>query len=186
MNEMKQKIKDIALQYFSSKGYYGTSIRDISRDAECSLPTVYYYFKNKENLFEELAYKDFIALNERLQGEVTVNENIKDMYLQSILKRLNLKGNDRLVYILAQKTILGLEGSSETKLKLTKWEKERFGFAHYLLQKYYNISEPVYGNILSRVSSNILQKGLLTNDLITNEEVKKEIDLLFELFLQKK
>ncbi len=54
----KQRQTDIlktALKLFSQKGYYATSIDDITREAGISKGLIYNYFKSKEEIFFELA-----------------------------------------------------------------------------------------------------------------------------------
>lgn len=47
----KEKLIDVALEQFSSKGYVKASINDILEEAEVSKGTFYYHFKNKEELY---------------------------------------------------------------------------------------------------------------------------------------
>ena len=47
----RTKILEAAIEAFSLNGYDGTSIRDISKICEFQQPTIYHFFKNKENLF---------------------------------------------------------------------------------------------------------------------------------------
>ncbi len=53
-NEAEQRLRDSALRLFAQKGYDGTSIREIIEDAGVTRPVLYYYFKNKEDLFTRL------------------------------------------------------------------------------------------------------------------------------------
>ncbi|MEW6258932.1 MAG: TetR/AcrR family transcriptional regulator [Thermodesulfobacteriota bacterium] len=53
-NENKDLILDAAARLFSQKGYAGTSIREIVEAAGITKPTLYYYFRNKEELYIEL------------------------------------------------------------------------------------------------------------------------------------
>jgi len=48
----QQHILDVAKVLFTRKGFSNVSIRDICSEARVTAPTVYYYFKNKEALFE--------------------------------------------------------------------------------------------------------------------------------------
>ncbi len=48
-----------ALECFSRYGYAGASIREITFASEVTKPTLYYYFKNKEELFTKLAHTCF-------------------------------------------------------------------------------------------------------------------------------
>jgi AcrR family transcriptional regulator len=50
----RQRILDTALQLFATKGYEGTTMRDIAVAAECSLGLTYRYFASKEDLVLEL------------------------------------------------------------------------------------------------------------------------------------
>jgi AcrR family transcriptional regulator len=50
----RQRIVDTALRLFAAKGYERTSMRDIAKEAECSLGLAYRYFASKEELVLEL------------------------------------------------------------------------------------------------------------------------------------
>jgi AcrR family transcriptional regulator len=49
-NDLKTKIKEVAVNHFNRDGYYGATIRNITRDVNCSLPMVYYYYQSKKRL----------------------------------------------------------------------------------------------------------------------------------------
>lgn len=53
--QRKTDILKTALGLFSQKGYYATSIDDITREAGISKGLIYTYFKSKEEIFFELA-----------------------------------------------------------------------------------------------------------------------------------
>ena len=46
----KELIRKAAIQIFREKGYIGTTLRDISREAGVSVSTVSYYYGSKENM----------------------------------------------------------------------------------------------------------------------------------------
>lgn len=48
------RILEVATTFFARKGYNGTSIRDIAREANVSISTLYYYAKNKADLYEQV------------------------------------------------------------------------------------------------------------------------------------
>lgn len=54
MSETKQKILDAALDLFSQKGFSSVSIRDICKVVDIKESSVYYHFKNKQAIFDEL------------------------------------------------------------------------------------------------------------------------------------
>lgn len=80
----KQRQKDIlktALGLFSSKGYYATSIDDITREAGISKGLVYTYFKSKEEIFFGLAEH---------WDELTENPSLKDALSRVITDNMSL------------------------------------------------------------------------------------------------
>ena len=54
MNETRQKILDAALDLFSQRGFSAVSIRDICKVVDIRESSVYYHFKNKQAIFDEL------------------------------------------------------------------------------------------------------------------------------------
>lgn len=54
MTETREKILNISLDLFSQKGYSAVSIRDICKYVKIKESSVYYHFKNKQAIFDEL------------------------------------------------------------------------------------------------------------------------------------
>lgn len=54
MNDTKQRILDVSLELFSQSGFSAVSIRDICGLVQIRESSVYYYFKNKQAIFDEL------------------------------------------------------------------------------------------------------------------------------------
>ena len=50
----KETIIESALQLFSTKGFEGTSVREIAADAGVNVAMINYYFGSKEKLFESV------------------------------------------------------------------------------------------------------------------------------------
>jgi len=50
----KRRILEISLHLFADQGYHGTSMRDIAQAANVSLGLAYNYFRNKEDLLEQI------------------------------------------------------------------------------------------------------------------------------------
>lgn len=50
----KKHIIDTAIKVFSVNGYHGTTVKDVVEAADISVGTFYFYFKNKEDLFETI------------------------------------------------------------------------------------------------------------------------------------
>ncbi len=57
MGDTKKKILEISLDLFSQKGFSAVSIRDICAQVMIKESSVYYHFKNKQAIFDELLYR---------------------------------------------------------------------------------------------------------------------------------
>ena len=50
----KRMIIESSMKIFADKGFNGTSMRDIAKAVGITLPTIYYYFGNKEDLYQSV------------------------------------------------------------------------------------------------------------------------------------
>ena len=57
MGDTKQKILNVSLDLFSQKGFSSVSIRDICAQVNIKESSVYYHFKNKQAIFNELLHR---------------------------------------------------------------------------------------------------------------------------------
>jgi len=63
--EIRNRIMSAALDEFMSKGYEGSSMRDIASEAGVAIGNVYRYFKNKDELFNSImepVYRELATL----------------------------------------------------------------------------------------------------------------------------
>ncbi len=63
--EVKERIREAALMLFAERGFHAVSVRDICRDADTTLPMVYYYYGNKKGLHDALLED---AIERRVRG----------------------------------------------------------------------------------------------------------------------
>ncbi len=72
--QLREKILSTALQLFSEKGYFNTSVHDIRKAAGVSIGAIYHHFENKEALAKSL-YEDLLAnMNESIEA-ACLNKN---------------------------------------------------------------------------------------------------------------
>jgi AcrR family transcriptional regulator len=77
LNDKKIQILEIAEKLFSEKGFEGTSIRDISKEAKINIAMISYYFGSKERLLEALIiYK---TSDIKLQLENLLQESLEPL-----------------------------------------------------------------------------------------------------------
>ncbi len=65
--DTKQKILITARKLFAQKGFDGTSVRDISRDAEVNVAAINYHFNGKRQLFLSMLKKDQDHIIEKVE-----------------------------------------------------------------------------------------------------------------------
>ncbi len=63
-NESLKQIVEAAEILFSTNGYHGTSIRDVSKSAKVNLAAVNYHFGNKESLYCAILRRRLRAMNQ--------------------------------------------------------------------------------------------------------------------------
>jgi TetR/AcrR family transcriptional regulator len=59
MKAARESITRAAMSHFAKKGYAGSSIREICAAAGVTKPVLYYYFRGKEHLYDELMIDSF-------------------------------------------------------------------------------------------------------------------------------
>ena len=63
-------IGNAAIKMFSIKGIHGTSMQDISKEAELSIGTIYHYFKSKDELCEDIFTNKYAEYKTGLAAEL--------------------------------------------------------------------------------------------------------------------
>lgn len=76
--DAKARLLSSALSLFSKNGYEGTSIREIIEQAGVTRPVLYYYFKNKEDLFRSLVEGLFGEFNEGVDAILVTETGCKE------------------------------------------------------------------------------------------------------------
>ena len=130
--DKRESILDAAIEEFYTKGYEGSSMDTISKEANVSKATVYNHFKNKEELFIAIA----TILKERLEDSfdyIYSKEIALDIQLREIASKemffLNSEENIKLLrtvtIVMMQKNAIGLKllemSKDECMLMTSKW-----------------------------------------------------------------
>ncbi|MBI9106517.1 MAG: TetR/AcrR family transcriptional regulator [Spirochaetales bacterium] len=76
--EKRERILNIAIHEFSSKGYNAASINTIARDSGISIGGMYRYFKSKEALFMSVLDRGYTLLEEALSKVLSGNGDLFD------------------------------------------------------------------------------------------------------------
>ncbi len=88
--ERREEILDAALSLFAEKGYEGTSVSDIVRSLNVAQGTFYWYFKSKEEVFQEIARRyaeeSMFAIEAIVRrDDLTAVEKIEELFLSFLV-----------------------------------------------------------------------------------------------------
>jgi AcrR family transcriptional regulator len=75
--DTKEKITDVALHLFSENGYNGVSVRDICGKVGIRESTIYYHFKNKQDILDQLS-DAFLSSAKAVMKQLTQSLNFFD------------------------------------------------------------------------------------------------------------
>ncbi|MBP6588422.1 MAG: TetR/AcrR family transcriptional regulator [Flavobacterium sp.] len=121
LNNKQLQILQVAETLFAEKGFEGTSIRDISKEANINVAMVSYYFGSKEKLLEALILLKTSGLKEQLVH--LIDENLEPMekinkLIALYINRINCnRGIYRVLHfeLASQKKALEIQSFSEIK-----------------------------------------------------------------------
>lgn len=95
--EKRNKIKEVALELFSDKGYYNISSNEIAKKANVSIGTFYSYFSDKDSLICELTKDYYISILDRIpNNDFLDSSNAKDIiksYIEIIFEAHSYNSN---------------------------------------------------------------------------------------------
>lgn len=79
--DTESRLLDAALEVFAEKGLHGASTQEIAQRAGVKKPTLHYYFRHKETLYETVFQRAFMKMSEdfgpRLQGDLNFEEVLR-------------------------------------------------------------------------------------------------------------
>ena len=177
--DMRERIKEAAIEHFNSNGYHGTTIRNIAKDVNCSLPMIYYYYNNKKELFDEIIKREYFDLLKRQTALLKTN-NIIDFYSKFVYDLNFLSNYDKKVYRLGIKVYLSFDGDKELMEIMDEWEKT-------ILPRHYQILKPYLKNAdndivivrtLVHLLETLIESIVVKNRFLPEEEIREEISIV--------
>ncbi|MFZ2330201.1 MAG: TetR/AcrR family transcriptional regulator [Atribacterota bacterium] len=179
--DLRERIKEVAVEHFDTNGYHGTTIRNIAKDVNCSLPMIYYYYENKKELFDEIIKKEFFNLLEK-QASLLKTDNIIDFYTKFIFDLNSLSNYDKQVYRLGIKVYLSFEGDEELMKLMDEWEKS-------ILPRHREILKPHLKNVnnekaivrtLVHLLETMIENIVVKNRYLPEDEIREEISIVLK------
>ncbi|HHV99859.1 MAG TPA: TetR/AcrR family transcriptional regulator [Clostridiaceae bacterium] len=179
--DLRDRIKEVAVKQFNANGYHGTTIRNIAKDVNCSLPMIYYYYNNKKELFDEIIKKDFFSLIKK-QASQLKNENIIDFYTKFIYNLNALSDYDKLVYRLGIKVYMSFDGDEELMSLMDEWEKNILPRHREILKPYTKNmnNEKAIVRTLVHLLETLIVNIVVKNRYLTEDEIREEISIVLQ------
>lgn len=174
--DIKTRIKEVAVDHFNKNGYHGTTIRKIASDVGCSLPMIYYYYKNKKELFHEIIKKDYFEIL-REQANKLKAVNIIDFYTDFVYGLNDLSSYDKKIYRLGVKVYLSFDGDDELMEIMDDWEKSITDRHSKLVLPHLKDQEKgeVIVRTLIHLLENLIESIAVKNRFIAREEIYEEL-----------
>jgi len=85
----KEVILTAALESFLENGYESTSVRNISQKVGCEVGLIYYYFKTKEELFEQALEVYYVKAEKEMKAIAESNDASVEKFIAYLEKKAN-------------------------------------------------------------------------------------------------
>jgi len=177
--DLRDRIKEVAVEHFNTNGYHGTTIRNIAKDVNCSLPMIYYYYNSKKELFDEIIKKEFFNLIKRQASRLNI-DNIIEFYTKYIYDLNNLSNYDKQVYRLGIKVYLSFDGDEELMELMDEWEKSILPRHLELLRPYTKNmnNEKAIVRTLVHLVETLIENIVVKNRYLPEDEIREEISIV--------
>lgn len=182
--DLRIRIKEVAVEHFNRNGYHGTTIRNIAHEVGCSLPMIYYYYKSKKELFNDIIRNDYLDLLKRL-GTTLILGNIVDYYTDFVYSLNSLSKHDRSVYRLGIKVYLSFDGDDEHIAAMEKYEGSVYVRHAEILKPYLRQGDDctLIVRTLIHLLDTLILEIIVKGNYISKEDIRGEILLLLDKHL---
>lgn len=92
-DQVKEKIGQVAMKCFARYGLDKTTLDDIAREVGLNKASLYYYYKNKEDIFLEVAIREGTHFLTSLQRNVRTKKGTEARVTYYLLERINYYKN---------------------------------------------------------------------------------------------
>jgi TetR/AcrR family transcriptional regulator, biofilm operon repressor len=134
-NITKQKVVEAAIALFNSKGYNGTSVREIANKAKVNISLISYYFGGKQGLLEELISSFFEGYVKEIESAYQRVESIsaKKCLQEIIVKLMSYQQNHHHLARFVHREIT-LDTMLVREVMTTYLQKEKYYFKEILVR----------------------------------------------------
>ncbi len=80
MSDKQEDIKQAAISLFSKRGYDGTTVPLVAKQASVGAGTIYRYFENKEVLLNVIMQDEMFRLEQSLKAQFPAEKSIREQF----------------------------------------------------------------------------------------------------------
>ena len=178
IDDMKERIAHHARSLFDRHGFHGAALREVCALAGCKMPTIYYYYGNKEKLFDEVVRVAFEELQQNLWAQLPKDVSSQEYDTLMVIQKKNLSEEERIIYRLAMKTWLGFDGGEETRRGMMAWEQHIYDNSE---KKYADVVNTQRGaKFIARHITALIQRIILIDEDVPDDEIRVEVAMIFD------
>lgn len=173
----KHEILEKASYCFTLKGYDETTLDEISDSLGFNKAALYYYFKNKEDLFSQVLNYERLRLWELAKAETDAIEGIENKILKYFAVRTEMSMVQIKINDLSKTNIVELKSSYENAT--SEFRRSEIGYLTGILsesgRQHSSAETEKFIQLLIYVQSSIMLTALLIKDLENNLSGMNEI-----------
>ncbi|KGX89133.1 transcriptional regulator [Pontibacillus litoralis JSM 072002] len=170
----KQKVMDAASYLFFTKGYNGTSVRDIASKANVNVSLISYHFKSKQGLLEYLMvhyFEKYMEIFELIDNDCSEKRTSKREKLVQIIEAIIQYKQRNYQFTCFINRELTLDNTLIREMMVTYIAKER----HYIYEALYQCMHVVGVSNLQIQYLYVQLQGMLMTPFIMPYEMREHV-----------
>lgn len=182
MKSARNSILASAIELFAQKGYAGCSIREICDAAGVTKPVLYYHFRSKEHLYQELMLDMFTQTRKNLLRLSKYRGDLRDRLIRYVTSEFNNCKRDPHSFRLLFRMMFAPEGEYPRFNFLEEFKRERMVVAEFIKENRKSTSGPdpesASTALMGMMLIQILEYFFTGRPTLTRRNAEKLVDLL--------
>jgi len=146
---------------------------------------IYYYYKNKKELFDEIITKDYLQMLKRLSMQLEM-DSVLEFYTKLISNMNSLSSIDRHLYRLGIKVYMSFDGDEEHIKAMEEYENSVYTRHAELLKPHLRETSNIEAVVrtLIHLLDTLIIEIVVKGKHLPEEEIREEISLILNRHLQ--
>jgi AcrR family transcriptional regulator len=186
MKKARTSILNAALELFAKKGYAGSSIREICKSAGITKPVLYYHFRSKEHLYQELMLDIFNQTKKSLLRVSSFKGSLRDRLILYVVSEFRNTKKDPNGVRLLFRMMFSPEGEYPHFNFVPEFQRQRLmieGFIKEITRGEAGLNpEMISTALMGMMLIEILEYFFTGRRTLTSRKAEKLVDLLLTSF----